>query len=89
MKMGVDEPKKLIILGALVLVGGYLKFSDILSSSSPSNPASPQTASPTAPRARRATAPPDAVQTARPVARSSRSRVQSDEFHPVLHSKRP
>ena len=84
MKLGIDEPKKLIILGALVLVGGYVEFSNVFSSSTPSSRAASQTA----PRAGQAT-PADSVQTARPVARSSRSRIQSDEFHPVLHSKRP
>lgn len=83
MKLGIDEPKKLIILGALVLVGGYIEFSGVFSSSS-SSPAP----SPAAHRASPVT-PPDSVQTARPVARSSRSRIQNDEFHPVLHSKRP
>lgn len=84
MKLGIDEPKKLVILGALVLVGGYVEFSNVFSSSTPSGPAGSQTPQ----RATQAT-PADSVQTARPVARSSRSRIQSDEFHPVLHSKRP
>jgi len=85
MKLGVNEPKKLILLGALVVVGGYLKFSDVFSSSTPSSPVTSQIA----PRARQA-APADSIQTtSRPATRSSRSRVQSDEFHPVLHSKRP
>jgi len=82
MKLGLDEPKKLMILGALVLVGGYLGFSN-LSPGLSSAPAG--TGSPTA--ARPGVAPPDISQPARPA--RARSRVQSDEFHPVLHSKRP
>ncbi len=83
MKLGIDEPKKLIVLGALVVIGGYLKFSDLLSAPSPG----PAVAG-TAPAARQAAVPPDVAQPARP-ARAFRSRGQSDEFHPVLHSKRP
>jgi hypothetical protein len=85
MKLGADDPKKVIVLGALVVIGGYLVFSEVLSGPS-SNPA----ASATPPAIRQAAAPVDVPQPPRPVARtSSRSRVQSDEFHPVLHPKRP
>lgn len=83
MKLGIDEPKKLIVLGALVVVGGYFKFSDVFSSSTPSSPSASQTA------VRSRPTPTDSVPASRPVARSSRSRVQSDDFHPALHSKRP
>lgn len=82
MKLGVDEPKKLIMLGALVAVGGYLAFSSVFSS--PSAPATPKITQAAVP----AVESPEASQPARP-ARASRSRGQSDEFHPVLHDKRP
>jgi hypothetical protein len=83
MKFGIDEPKKLIILAALVVVGGYLKFSDMLSS-----PSSRPSALDTTAQIRNAPVAPDGSQPAR-AARPSRSRLQSDDFHPVLHSKRP
>lgn len=86
MKLGTDDPKKLIVLGGLVVIGGYLYFSS--GSSGPSASSPPASASPAA--VRQAQVPADTPQTARPVSRtSSRSRVQSDEFHPVLHPKRP
>ncbi len=84
MKLGTDDPKKLIILGVLVAVGAYLKFSDTLSGPS----STPSTSSTTA-LSRQAPTAPDLPQAPRPSARSPRSRVQSDEFHPVLHPKRP
>lgn len=83
MKLGVDEPKKLILLGALVIVGGYLAFSNLFSGSDSSPAAravSPATQAPVSP---------DVSTPARTGQRPSRSRVQSDDFHPVLHSKRP
>jgi hypothetical protein len=85
MKLGADDPKKVIVLGALVVIGGYLLFSEVLS-----GPSSTPAASATLPAIRQAAAPVEVPQPARPAARtSSRSRVQSDEFHPVLHPKRP
>jgi len=81
MKWGFNEPKKLIILGALVAVGGYLEFSNMLSSPS----TSPSVSAPVSPAPVSSDAPP----TPRATPRSSRSRGQSDDFHPVLHSKRP
>jgi hypothetical protein len=82
MKLGANETWKVVLLGALVLVGGYLKFSDTFSSSSPGAPASKTTAvSPLAPDT-------PAAAPAR-TAQRNRSRGQSDEFHPVLRQKRP
>lgn len=84
MKLGFNEPKKVIILA--VLLGGalYLKFSDTFSSPSSSSSA----AAPAIPAAAVRSA--DAPETAAPPARvPARSRIQSDDFHPVLHSKRP
>ena len=84
MKWGFNEPKKLMILGALVAVGGYLGFSNLVSSPS-SSPAAPSVSAPAGAVPVSADAPP--IQRATP--RPSRARGQSDEFHPVLHSKRP
>jgi hypothetical protein len=81
MKLGVDEPKKLIVLGALVLLGGYAAYSNLQSGPSAGRSASLSTPLP------QSAAPADASQPARSA--RPRSRVQSDEFHPVLHSKRP
>jgi len=83
MKWGFDDPKRLIVLGVLVAVGGYLKFSDSFSSPS-SSPAASGTAVPV----RQAPVPAEAPQTTRVTPRPTRARGQSDEFHPVLHSKR-
>ncbi|MBZ5577283.1 MAG: hypothetical protein LAP40_12045 [Acidobacteriia bacterium] len=82
MKLGLQDRNKVIILAALVGVGVYLKVSDVLSS--PGSGSS-------APAAAAAEAPPRIVaESAPPPARTAqRSRIQSDEFHPVLHSKRP
>jgi len=85
MKLGVDDPKKLIVLAVLIVLGGYLEFSDMLSSPSSSARVAPATPG----RVSQAPVSADAPQPARPVSRSSRSRTQSDEFHPVLHPKRP
>jgi hypothetical protein len=85
MKLGADDPKRVIILVGLIAVGGYLALSDRLS-----GPSSTPAASTTVPAIRQAPVPVEAPQPARPAARSSpRSRVQSDEFHPVMHPKRP
>ena len=85
MKLGADDPKKVIALVGLIVIGGYLAFSNVLSGPS----SSPSASAPSA-TTHQAPVPVELPQPARPVARpSSRSRVQSDEFHPVLHSKRP
>ena len=41
MKLGANEPKKLIALGALVLAGGYLAYTNVFSGSGGSSPAPP------------------------------------------------
>ena len=87
MKLGTDDPKKLIALGALVVIGGYLWLSDALSSA-PSSPSTSTAAASTRPAAVAV----DTPQTApRPAGRqATRSRGSNDsEFHPVLHPKRP
>jgi hypothetical protein len=92
-KLGVNEPKKVIALSALVLVGGYLTYTNVFSGPGGSSPA---------PAPRRAGLPDvsdgpvggaagtPARAPARPVStRASAGRGRTDEFHPVLHSKRP
>ncbi len=84
MNLGADDPKKVIFLVGLIGLGGYLAYSNL---SGPSS--SPSASAPSAP-VRQAAVPEEVPQAARPATRSSsRSRVQSDEFHPVLHPKRP
>jgi len=80
MKLGFNEPKKLVVLGVLVAGGVYLKFADAFSS----------TASGTAaPAAAVETRPADPPEAAPPPVRPQRARIESEEFHPVLRSKRP
>lgn len=92
MKLGANEPKKLAALGALVLVGGYLAYTNIFpgSGSSPA-PAQRKGALPDAsdaPVPGAAGAP--AREPGRPVApRTLAGRGRTDDFHPILHSKRP
>src|SRR5438105_2387605 len=84
MKLGANEPKKLLILGGLIAIAAFLKFSDVLSSSG-AGPVSPNPPSVTRP------APPSTGDPLPPrsVPRAPGRRVQNDEFRPVLHSKRP
>ena len=81
MKLGADDPKKVIVLVGLVAVAGYLKFSDVFSSSP-----SPAVSS-TVAQTREGSTPAAETRSARPAGR--RTRLQSDDFNPVLHSKRP
>lgn len=83
MKLGANEPKKLAVLGALVLVGGYLFYANVLSG--PSVPAARKSAP-----AQLATDTTSFSTADAPVSsRAAASRGRTDEFHPVLHSKRP
>jgi hypothetical protein len=82
MKLGANERKKVAVLGGLVLVGGYLFYTNVLSG--PSVPAA-RTSAPAQPAAD--TAIPGNDASAPP--RAAASRARTDEFHPVLHSKRP
>ena len=84
MKLGANEPKKLLILGGLLAVAAFLKFSDVLSSSG-AGPVSPNPAPVTRP-ALPSTGDP---QPPRTVPRAPGRRLQNDEFRPVLHSNRP
>ena len=88
MKLGKDR-KKLYVLGALVLVGGYLFYSNVLSGPSAAPPSRP---SPAAARtARDSRGPvlgdgPSYPETPRRAAAPSRS---GEEFRPSLKPKRP
>jgi hypothetical protein len=88
MKLGVNEPKKIVMLGLLVVVAGYLVYSNVLSG--PSNRETPVAAPNRAadvPAIAGAGAP--AVSAVATTPRASAGRGRSDEFHPVLRSKRP
>jgi len=87
MKLGTNEPKKLVMLGLLGLVAAYLVYSNVFSG--PSNRETPAAAPERAadvPAVPGASAPAETRTTA-PRAQAGRGR--SDEFHPVLRSKRP
>jgi hypothetical protein len=91
-KLGANEPKKLIALGALVLVGGYLAYTNVFPGSSGSSPrpAPRPSGSPDVSDGQVAGAGTPAREPARPGSpRALAGRGRTDEFHPVLHSKRP
>ena len=93
MKLGANEPKKVVALSALVLVVGYLAYTNIFSGPAGSSPAQAprrgglpdmsegQVAGAAGTTAR------EPVRPGSPRALAGRGRT--DEFHPVLHSKRP
>ncbi|HLI85977.1 MAG TPA: hypothetical protein VKV17_18830 [Bryobacteraceae bacterium] len=83
MKLGANEPKKVVILGALLVLGGYLFYTNVLSG--PSAPAARIAPAPPQPAPETASLPADAPVSTRAVS----ARARTDEFHPVLHSKRP
>ncbi|PWU03740.1 MAG: hypothetical protein C5B51_18365 [Terriglobia bacterium] len=89
MKLGTNERGKVIALGVLLLVAGYLVYSNVISQpSTPSAPASRPPAIAQAPDIPAVTPP---VESARPVSpRAPSGRGRNDEFRPVLpgHSKR-
>jgi hypothetical protein len=86
MKLGANEPKKVAALGVLVLVAGYLAYTNIFS-----GPSVPTVRTRPAPTAAENQSP--LVAPAEPgpplPPRATAPRGRSDEFHPVLHSKRP
>lgn len=86
MKLGTQDRKKVLVLGGLAIVAGYLVYTNVLATPGAGNSAS--AGAPAArpdPAALAAAAPVAATQTVR----VPRTRVQSDEFHPVFRSKRP
>ena len=91
MKLGANEPKKLVALGALVLVGGYLAYTNVFSGSGGSSgaPAPRRAGLPDASDAPVGGAAGTATrEPVRPVAaRGSAGRGQTGEWHPSLHKK--
>jgi hypothetical protein len=96
MKLGTENKRNVVILAALAVLAAYLLYANVLA---PVSGASSGEASSSAPPGSRAIAPssatsPDGAEEVRvgPPAGASRqasSRIQSDEFHPTLRSKRP
>lgn len=88
MKLGANEPKKLIFLGALVALGGYLAYTNLFSSGD-SAPAAVRSSAPLAEPApiSAPAAAPSRTLSPRTSPRSTAGR--GEEFHPVLRSKRP
>jgi hypothetical protein len=88
MKLGINEPKKVAALGGLILVAGYLAYSNLSSPSSPAPVSSRQPA--VAPDIPAVTGSKSSADTARVTPlRAPQSRGRNDEFHPVLRPKRP
>ncbi len=86
MKLGANEPKKVVLLAALVVLVGYSVYSNLLSG--PSIPATRTAPLPTAAdNTAISLAPADGGPATSP--RVAASRGRSDDFHPVLRSKRP
>jgi hypothetical protein len=90
-KLGTEDRKKVIVLGALGVVAAYLLYANVLSgpgtpeepsrAAVPAVPAQASGASSASEQARAQTQPASF--------RPARSGSRSDEFHPVFHSKRP
>jgi hypothetical protein len=89
MKLGANEPKKVVVLGVLLAAAGYLVYTNLLSgpSQTPPRPAAPPEAAsvPATP----AQATPAPGEPARPAFPRAPGRGRNDDFHPVLHSRRP
>jgi len=86
MKLGANEPKKVALLAVLAVGAGYLVYSNVLSGPSvPQATPRPQAAVPEDLPAPAAAAPTPSA----PAARTAPARGRTDEFHPVLRSKRP
>lgn len=79
MKLGTNDRKKVILLAVLAVAAGYLVYSNLLSSPGSGSSQPAQTAA----------LQPETVEAPPPPVRPARGGGQSDEFHPVLHSKRP
>ena len=89
MKLGAEDKKKVYALGGLFVLLGYFVYANVFSSSSPSSSSAP--AASRRESAKAAPSPalgsPDTEGAAHPAGRGNKAR--SDEFIPVLHSKRP
>jgi hypothetical protein len=103
MKLGTENRMKVGILAVLALVAGYLVYTNVFSAPAPggSPPAPRETSAgqggepgntPVRPSREAAPSAPPAAETAAPRAADfsrGASRGRNEEFHPVLHSKRP
>jgi hypothetical protein len=88
MKLGTNERGKVIALGGLALVAGYLVYSNVLSQPSAPAPAPAPRVAQDVPPIPAVTSPSEAARPTPP--RASQGRGRSDEFRPALpgHSKR-
>lgn len=87
MKLGADR-KKLVFLGGLVVIGGYMFYSNVLSG--PSSSPEPSRPSPTPVRNAPAVLPASASPETQPAARRQASSSKNNEdFRPSLKPKRP
>ncbi|MDE3165436.1 MAG: hypothetical protein KGN36_06495 [Acidobacteriota bacterium] len=90
MKLGAEDKKKVIALSALILVAGYLVYTNLLSDPAPSAPSAPgpaaqRSAEPDAAPASAPSAP--AAASSAPVRRAGARNPKNDEFHPVFRAR--
>ncbi|MBS1859591.1 MAG: hypothetical protein JST11_29735 [Acidobacteria bacterium] len=89
MKLGAEDKKKVIVLGGLLAIAGYLVYSNVLTDSVPSPLPAPSPAAQRNAEAESAAAPaPSSSSSAPAPARRAGSRnAKNDEFHPVFRPK--
>ncbi len=90
MKLGAQDKRKVIALSALLLVAGYLVYTNLLSDPAPSapsapNPAAQRSADPDAAPASAPSAP--AASSSAPARRAGGRNPKNDEFHPVFRAR--
>ncbi len=82
MTTGTQDKKKVVFLALLGIIAAYTVYANLFAGPDiPRGPAASGAAAPAAPDA--------ALTEQAPVSRAPASRMRSEEFHPVLHSKRP
>jgi len=96
MKLGTENKRNVVVLAVLAVVAAYLLYANVLSPGSGASAGAEPASAPSAPRA---IAPPSSepapeaaearVGPPNGAPRAASSRIQSDEFHPTLRSKRP
>jgi len=89
MKLGTNERKKVITLGALVVVAGYLVYSNLLSGPTVPQQSTRQTPAAALPDDGAAVPAASADKGGGPSIARAPQRSRTDDFHPVLRSKRP
>jgi hypothetical protein len=87
MKLGTENRKKVGFLAALALVAGYLLYSNVFSGPAGTPDRGGPPPAPQEPARASAPALPEAPRA--PDSNRGASRGRNEEFHPVLHSKRP